>query len=413
MALQTTLLFYNGSYYGITDVQSTREISAQFAVSIGGQLAKIESEGENAAILKLAQAATTSGSANDGGGAKYVWLGLNDVIREGAYIWQDGSPLSGFNKWGSSGLGSEPDNFNGQQDGVGLALQNWPIGTVGQWNDINISNSLMAVVEFDQAAFNALNYVGTVIDTNDNVVFNGTAADDTILASAQNDAITGLGGNDSIDGGPGDDTAIFSGPRADYVVFTATTGKTMVVDTTVARDGKDSLQNVEHIRFGTETVTLANALVEPADADNSAFQVYRFYNTQTGSHFFTTSLAERNSVIETLDNLSYEGNSFDSNVTDVNGTAVFRFFNLANNVHFYTANADEAAGLRQNAGFRDEGISYYASNDASNGGTELYRFFNTQNGSHFYTVSATERDNIIGTLGHYNYEGVAFFVDVA
>ena len=251
---------------------------------------------------------------------------------------------------------------------------------------------------------------------------NGGAQDDTLTGTASvdflsglsgNDMLTGAGGNDDLDGGADQDTAAYTGARSDYVVFTASTGKTIVVDIVGARDGKDNLQNVENIKFGTETVTLANALVEPADADNSAFQVYRFYNTQTGSHFFTTSLAERNSVIENLDPLSFEGNSFDSNATEANGTAVFRFFNFANSAHFYTANAGEAAGLRQDSNFRDEGISYYASDDASNGGTELFRFFNTLNGTHFYTVSATERDNIISTLGHYNYEGTAFYVDVA
>jgi serralysin len=241
----------------------------------------------------------------------------------------------------------------------------------------------------------------------------GTEADDILIGGILNNTITGLSGNDSLDGGAGQDTATYAGSRTDYVVFTASTGKTLVVDTVAGRDGKDNLQNIEDIRFGVDIVTLAIALVEPTDADNSAFQAYRFYNTQTGSHFFTTSIAERNSVIEKLDGLSYEGNAFDSNVTEANGTAVFRFLNTTNGVHFYTAAADEAASLRLNAGFRDEGISYYASNDASNGGTALFRFYNTQNNSHFYTVSEAERDSIINTIGHYKYENVAFYVDAA
>jgi hypothetical protein len=235
----------------------------------------------------------------------------------------------------------------------------------------------------------------------------------TDVPSTGDNVLLGTAGNDSLDGGLGQDTAIYSGFRSDYVVLTASTGKTIVVDSVAGRDGKDSLQNVENIRFGTEALTLAAALVEPADADNSAFQVYRFYNTETGSHFFTTSIAERNSVVETLDVLSFEGNAFDSNVTEANGTAVFRFYNKDNGVHFYTAAAEEAASLRLNAGFLDEGISYYAANDDSNGGTALYRFYNTQNDSHFYTVSEAERDNIINTIGHYKYEDVAFYVDAA
>lgn len=206
---------------------------------------------------------------------------------------------------------------------------------------------------------------------------------------------------------------VFAGPRDGYAIFTSSQGLTIVADSIGVRDGKDTLQNVESLTFDGQTLSLVNALVEPLDADNSNFQVYRFYNSQTASHFFTTSVAERNSVIENLAGFSYEGNAFDSNASAGNGTAVYRFLNTANNVHFYTANAGEAEGLRQNASFRDEGISYYASSDGANGGTALYRFFNTLNGSHFYTVSSAERDNIIGTLGHYNYEGIAFFVDLA
>jgi len=241
----------------------------------------------------------------------------------------------------------------------------------------------------------------------------GSLTDDVLTGSAVGNLITGAFGNDIIDGGAGQDTATYTGSRSDYLVINSSSGKTLVVDLVAARDGKDTLQNVENIRFGTNTLTLVDALVEAVDADNSAFQVYRFYNSQTGSHFFTTSTAERNSVIENLDNLTYEGNAFDSNVTDANGTAVFRFLNTTNGMHFYTADAAEAAIVRLNTGFADEGISYYASSDASNGAAELFRFYNTQNSSHFFTVSQAERDNIINTLGHYNYEGIAFFVDGA
>lgn len=244
-------------------------------------------------------------------------------------------------------------------------------------------------------------------------IANGVVIENAIGGSGD-DSITGNSANNAINGGGGTDSVIYTGDQSGYLVFTGSQGQTMVVDLTAGRDGKDSLTNVENLTFNGQSVSVSTAAVEPADADGSAYQVYRFYNTETGSHFFTTSLAERNSVIENLDGLSYEGNAFDSNVTDVNGTAVFRFYNTSNGVHFYTVSADEAASIRQNlSNFQDEGIAYYASADDSNGGTALFRFFNTSNGSHFFTVSETERDNIIATLGHYNYEGVAFYVDLA
>ncbi|MEP2757784.1 MAG: CAP domain-containing protein [Hyphomicrobiales bacterium] len=164
---------------------------------------------------------------------------------------------------------------------------------------------------------------------------------------------------------------------------------------------------------GSETfVTLP---VDTPDPDGSPFQIYRFYNTLTGAHFFTTSIDERNSVITNTPTMTYEGNAFDSNATDAGGgAAVFRFFNSSSGVHFYTASADEASNIRANLPqFIDEGVVYYASLTAGSGGTPLYRFYNTQNGTHFYTTSESERDNTINTLGQYNYEGIAYYVDIA
>ncbi|WP_395173089.1 hypothetical protein [Roseibium alexandrii] len=155
--------------------------------------------------------------------------------------------------------------------------------------------------------------------------------------------------------------------------------------------------------------------VDTPDADNSPYEVYRFFNTLTGSHFFTTSTTERDSIITNTPTMTYEGNVFDSNATAENGgSAVYRFYNTATGTHFYTANAEEAANISSNLPhFNDEGIVYYAHSAGDSGGTALYRFYNTSNDSHFFTTSVTERDNIISTLGHYNYEGVAYYVDLA
>ncbi|WP_306150209.1 MULTISPECIES: hypothetical protein [unclassified Roseibium] len=154
---------------------------------------------------------------------------------------------------------------------------------------------------------------------------------------------------------------------------------------------------------------------EVTDADNSPYEVYRFYNTLIGNHFYTTSIEERDNLISNNSAMNYEGNVFDSNATaDNGGAAVYRFYNTATGTHFYTASADEAANIRANLpSMNDEGISYYAHTSADGGGVALYRFFNTQNGSHFFTTSESERDNIISTLGHLNYEGVAYYVDLA
>ncbi|MBM3486087.1 MAG: hypothetical protein FJX67_05565 [Alphaproteobacteria bacterium] len=43
----------------------------------------------------------------------------------------------------------------------------------------------------------------------------------------------------------------------------------------------------------------------------------------------------------------------------------------------------------------------------------VYRFYNTHTGVHFYTGSTQERDTVIATLPHFNYEGAAFAIPAA
>ena len=140
---------------------------------------------------------------------------------------------------------------------------------------------------------------------------------------------------------------------------------------------------------------------------------YRFYNTRTSAHFFTTSVAERDNVINTLSSImNYEGPAFYASATSGAGLSpVHRFYNTQTGVHFYTISETErahvVASLPQ---FTYEGIAYYASTQAGAGFTPLYRFFLASKGFHFYSNSSTERDNIIANLPQYTYEGIGYYV---
>ena len=74
---------------------------------------------------------------------KWEWIGENG---EATQFWQGtafGSVVGGlYNNWGN-----EPDDYMGQQDGLGLALTNWPMGFAGEWNDLNVENLLYFIVE--------------------------------------------------------------------------------------------------------------------------------------------------------------------------------------------------------------------------------------------------------------------------
>jgi len=87
----------------------------------------------------------------------------------------------------------------------------------------------------------------------------GSDGDDVILGNALNNRLTGLKGNDWIDGAGGVDSALFSGARGDYFVSTGF-GKVFVA----ARDGVggfDTLLNIERLVFADAEFALgASAL---------------------------------------------------------------------------------------------------------------------------------------------------------
>lgn len=141
--------------------------AAACAVERGGYLAEINSSLEQSAILSAlisaAEIDVSNTVAPDGGNASYVWIGGNDIASEGDWFWDgdndgtgiqfwegkaDGSAVDGnYNNWGN-----EPDDFGSGQDGLGLALTDWPLGSRGQWNDVQTSNTLYYVVEFDHTS---------------------------------------------------------------------------------------------------------------------------------------------------------------------------------------------------------------------------------------------------------------------
>ena len=155
---------------------ATNAASRQFA-GAAGHLAIIESAAENQAIFSqlLANIPTSQFSltlAADGGNGYYVWIAANDIVVDGAWVWDgDGTgpnpAIPFFQGTGASGasIGGryqnfghyptlatqwEPDNsFNGAQDAAGIGLANWPRGFAGEWNDIIPTDSLWSVIEFD------------------------------------------------------------------------------------------------------------------------------------------------------------------------------------------------------------------------------------------------------------------------
>lgn len=85
--------------------------------------------------------------------------------------------------------------------------------------------------------------------------------DQHIYGGSGDDQLAGSGGNDFIDGGPGQDTAYFRGTEAQYSV-SAHNGVTTVSDVSPGgrpSDGTDTLVNVETLHFADGELTAAGA----------------------------------------------------------------------------------------------------------------------------------------------------------
>jgi len=153
----------------------------------------------------------------------------------------------------------------------------------------------------------------------------------------------------------------------------------------------------------------------PATPGAADLDVFRFYNVDTGVHFYTASAGERDAVLANYPQFQFEGNAFDVASNKDAGPEVFRFYNHDTGTHFYTASEAERDTVKATlSNYEYEGIAYTAYADDGGGTHEaLYRFYNTETGAHFYTASETEVALTKQNLPQYHYDGIAYYVDAA
>ena len=173
-----------------------------------------------------------------------------------------------------------------------------------------------------------------------------------------------------------------------------------------------ALQVISRVAAATICALLALAIGASSALAATATPVFRFYNTQKGTHFYTSSAAERDSVIAKYSWFSFEGTAFygfDAKQDD--SLPVFRFYNNLTGTHFYTISTGERDYVLANfPAMLFEGPAFYAPPTGGDARTPLYRFYNTRTNSHFYTTSAAERDHVLATWPSFTFEQVAFNV---
>ena len=132
--------------------------------------------------------------------------------------------------------------------------------------------------------------------------------------------------------------------------------------------------------------------------------MYRLYNPNTGEHFYTGSLQERNMLVE--HGWQYEGVAW--NAPTKSGEPVYRLYNPNNGDHHYTMSQEERDML-VGFGWQYEGVAWNSAPANGTDVTPLYRLYNPNAdcGSHHYTGSEEERDFLV-SLG-WHYEGIGWF----
>jgi subtilisin-like proprotein convertase family protein len=152
------------------------------------------------------------------------------------------------------------------------------------------------------------------------------------------------------------------------------------------------------------------------DASTTPVDVVRFFNFTVGSHTFTISDAEDNSISSTqTDRLTREGAAFQAFAADSDSTdPVYRIENKFTGAVLFTADANERDILINNFAdtFGDLGVAFhvYTSPPAGDDVQTVVRYRNETTGGHFLTNSIAERTFINNELsGLYTYEGIAFY----
>lgn len=138
-----------------------------------------------------------------------------------------------------------------------------------------------------------------------------------------------------------------------------------------------------------------------SDALTDTIAMFRFYNHQTGEHFYTGNPAEQQALLNS--EWKYEGVGWFAPATS--DTPVYRLLNPNRGDHHYTTSKDEKDALLSH-GWIDEGIGWYSAPDT---GIPVYRQYNVISpyGHHNYTISLDEQKFLYGY--GWRPEGIAWY----
>lgn len=165
------------------------------------------------------------------------------------------------------------------------------------------------------------------------------------------------------------------------------------------------------------TIVLVAAAYPHSTARAGELTLYRFYRPDSGTHFYTTSAAERDRIagMNEAGGYWYEGPVgfvLKPAGAPAGTQELTRFYRPApyfTGTHFYTSTRSERDRVLTMPEYRLDGIAAAVHTRAGAGLVPMYRFFRPGTGTHFYTTSATEVERV-KQVPEYEFEGVAFYV---
>ena len=256
---------------------------------------------------------------------------------------------------------------------------------------------------------------------------NGGVGNDLLYGGAGDDTLNGWYGVDYIDGGSGVDTAIYNYSSGNYAPSVNSSGDIEII---FYWGGSEFLSNIEYLSFSDGIMATSQFGYVGSYSElsaNTVSPVYRFYNTRDKAFFYTNSTAEANMVVDNSEpdsatNWPYisQGSTFEAAHSYLSTTPLFRFYNTSTGHHFFTTSTAEKDLVITNSEsglwpFNYEGVAMqvYASDPTSFVGEEVavHRFYNPTLNRHFFTGDETEVAEIKLT-GVWNYEGIGFWGEV-
>jgi cell wall-associated NlpC family hydrolase len=141
--------------------------------------------------------------------------------------------------------------------------------------------------------------------------------------------------------------------------------------------------------------------VTPDSEVTAVKDMYRLYNPNSGEHFYTASLTERNYLV----NVGWRAEGIGWTAPSKNELMIYRLYNPNAGDHHYTLSSVERDHL-VSVGWRYEGVGWYS--DASKT-MAVYRAYNPNAvaGAHNFTTSKAEQDYLI-SVG-WRDEGIAWY----